>query len=192
MSLFGKNKCQKFFKYSSKKVNIKGLSSALEKSGSKIDLSLGEIAINPEYSEVSNTLMKLDILQYSICQNINKLDSKSREKEKLISEHVQICQEMMLIALNQEKHDHIQEKQNPDGSDSTDTYNDNFELYDLMTKSLNLSDIKELCFKLNIDIENFEGPNKNSIVRELVSFYSRRDKIDTLKTTLSVLRPDMF
>ena len=51
-----KTKCQKFFKYDSKELNISGLKASLPKGTETVEVGLGEVSIKPELTQVSEKI----------------------------------------------------------------------------------------------------------------------------------------
>jgi len=91
--------CKQFFVYDTKKVNIKGISAKLKAEGVPIDASVGEISVDPKFVEVSDKLKQLDLLQFSLCSQINelsKIDTASTREIRL--KYINTLQSMMLIA----------------------------------------------------------------------------------------------
>ena len=197
MNFFSSQKCKKFFTYKSTSLDVKGISAMLGEEGSKFNIGVGEIEISPEYVRVSEKLMQLDILQYSICENINKLEKGNPNRQTLIEEHIQICQEMMLIAIKPEKYD------NPSYQAADDIGKSNHKkgmpqsvgvekkIYKIMIDTFTLNELKEACFLLAIDYEDLPGETKSGKVLEIIGFLKRRNQLDILKEKIINLRPNI-
>jgi hypothetical protein len=98
MGIFKKNNsCKKFFTYNTRTLDIKGLSFNVN---SGFDFGMGQILIKPEYVEATEKLQELDLLQYSICNNINQLDEKDAFGPILLKKLIETQIEMMRIAQN--------------------------------------------------------------------------------------------
>ena len=63
-------------------------------------------------------------------------------------------------------------------------------LFQLLTQRFNSSEIKKLCWHLDVDYESFEG-NKEDKVQELLDFLNRRQQINDLLEMGIDLRPDI-
>lgn len=93
------NSCERFFTYSSKTIDIKGINAKLKDAGTEIvDLGIAELSIKPEFVVSSEKLQNLDLLQFSMCQDLNKLDSKSPKREELILKNNITYRKMIEIA----------------------------------------------------------------------------------------------
>lgn len=97
-----KNKCEKFFTYESREINISGLSANMENPDTtKGSVGIGKIHIKPEYEKVSERLKTLDLMQYSLCQDLNKMD-EGGDKQRLIAEMARVKLDMLQLALDPE------------------------------------------------------------------------------------------
>ena len=75
------------------------------------------------------------------------------------------------------------------GQSSFDNSNDfQVAIYQLLEKHFDLSELRDLCFKLSIDFENLSGKNKRDKAREIVSYCQRHDLISDLRAILTELR----
>ncbi|NDV95453.1 hypothetical protein D0T84_11080 [Dysgonomonas sp. 521] len=109
MQFFRKNPCKKFFTYSTRTLDIKGLSANMSSETlSEFNLGIGQISIKPEYIEATNKLQELDLLQYTICNNIHQLDDKDPEKATLLKKLIETQIEMLKIAQNPEKNNTVE------------------------------------------------------------------------------------
>jgi len=106
MNLFGtSHKCKKFFTYESKTLNIKGLAAKVgSEKFDNFNLSIGEIEIKPQYVEATQKLQELDLLQFSICSNIQQLKDTDPNKPTLLKTLIETQILMLRIAQNPEKH----------------------------------------------------------------------------------------
>jgi len=59
------------------------------------------------------------------------------------------------------------------------------EIYEALKKHYNDSEFKDLCFSLNIDVENLSGTTRNDKMRELVMLFERRERLPELVNILS-------
>jgi hypothetical protein len=66
------------------------------------------------------------------------------------------------------------------------------ELRDIINKYFSDSELRDLCFELNIDYESLGGDNKPAKVRELVTYCQRRDRLADLEAACRRLRPNAF
>jgi len=78
-------KAQHFFTYSTSKVDVEGLSATLK---GKIPegesrFSFGHIYINPERQDVTEKLQNLDLLQWSLTNDVNALSDDNIRDQKL-------------------------------------------------------------------------------------------------------------
>lgn len=96
-----KPKCTKFFKYDSKELNISGLKASLPKGTETIDIGLGEVRIKPELTQVSEKIQNLDLLQFSLCHDVQQL-SDDNSKQSILSKIIEAKLEMMKLAQNPE------------------------------------------------------------------------------------------
>lgn len=65
-------------------------------------------------------------------------------------------------------------------------------LYKILVERFNLSELKDLCFRLNIDYEQLEGDNKSDKARELITYCLRHGQIEDLLSACQALRPKVF
>lgn len=99
-----KNKCHRFFTYEKKELNISGLSASLPKGVGDMNISMGSLIIKPEFEKVSEKLKNLDLLQFTLCQDVSKLKEGDR-KQEIISEIINCKLQMMSIAQQPEKYE---------------------------------------------------------------------------------------
>jgi hypothetical protein len=101
MGIFSKKtKCSKFFTYEAKTLDITGLSAGIGADQlSKFNFNIGQFKLSPEYVKVSEELMKMDIQQFSICQDIGNI-SEEKTKDELFKKVVEIKLKMMEMAAN--------------------------------------------------------------------------------------------
>ncbi|KAA3665258.1 MAG: hypothetical protein DWQ04_01515, partial [Chloroflexi bacterium] len=62
-------------------------------------------------------------------------------------------------------------------------------LRQLLEKHFNKSELRDICFELDIDFENLPGQTKRDKVRELITFCHRHGSSPKLQTNLRKLRP---
>ncbi len=72
------------------------------------------------------------------------------------------------------------------------TANDRYELYAILEDRFNDSEIRDLCFHLNITYENLPGSTKKDKARELVTLMERRNALDELAETIQQIRLDIL
>jgi hypothetical protein len=71
-------KCQRFFTYRTTQVDLKGISSKLEKNGiSTNHYEIGSILIDPKFVKVSEELQRLDLYQKTLCEQLNLITNDS-------------------------------------------------------------------------------------------------------------------
>ena len=63
---------------------------------------------------------------------------------------------------------------------------------ELINQSFNLDEIKTLCFDLGVDYDDIPGEAKEGKIRELISYFGRRQELDRLLAKLQELRPRIF
>jgi hypothetical protein len=98
-SCSSKLKCSKFYTYSTRKVDIKGISAKLKKQGADIgDFSIGEISIDPKFVTASEELQKLDLLQYSLCAQIKGLPKKDSLRKDITRKYTSTLIQMFQVA----------------------------------------------------------------------------------------------
>jgi len=174
-----KSKCKKFFKYSSTSLDVKGIASSIGKDGSTFGLNVGELSVDPKYKEVSDKLMELDVLQYSICNNIQLLSKNAKNRDKLIEELITIQTEMLLIAQNPEGYYESSKNTNPNSSSSIEN-NDIKKIYDKIFESKNILDIKLICLEIGVDDEIIVTDNKSQSILNIISYCKRNDTLAEL------------
>lgn len=99
-----KNKCQRFFTYEKKNLNISGLSASIPKNTFVTSVSLGQLSIKPEFEKVSERLQNLDLMQFSLCQEVANLDD-GEKKQEIIAKIIDIKLEMMKMAQHPESYE---------------------------------------------------------------------------------------
>ena len=78
-----------------------------------------------------------------------------------------------------------------------ETTNEEAEDYDLknlrhiLQTRLNLSDVRDLCFELEIDFENLGEPTLNGSIRELLIRMRQMSRVDDLIEACNTIRPDL-
>lgn len=98
--LWSNNKCLKFYTYSTRKLNIQGISAQLNRLDVTSSVGVGAIDINPQFVLASDELQRLDLLQFTICGQINQLDKHNPERDRLRVEYIKTLTEMLSIAQN--------------------------------------------------------------------------------------------
>ena len=63
-------------------------------------------------------------------------------------------------------------------------------LTDKIERLFNISELRDLCFRLSVEYDDLSGENRKDKVRELVQFCNRRGKIDELMHLCRLLRPN--
>lgn len=66
---------------------------------------------------------------------------------------------------------------------------DHKKLRNLLVKRFSKSEIRDICFEMNIEYENLDGETLNDKARELIFFCRRRDKLEELLSILKEKRP---
>ena len=94
-----KPKCQRFFTYDSRELNVSGISATLPKDAGSV--KVGHIHIKPEYVTVSEKIQNLDLLQFTLCQEVSNLDDGPK-KQQVVEKVIDLKLEMMLMAQNPE------------------------------------------------------------------------------------------
>jgi hypothetical protein len=92
------NECNRFFVYETKTVNIKAISASLKAEGIPIKISVGEIAIKPEFERASDKLKELDLLQFTLCNQISVMPDTDSSKSFARLDYVKTLQDMLRIA----------------------------------------------------------------------------------------------
>lgn len=98
MSLFSRlfgRKCSKFFHYKTNTLNLKGLKADIK----GIDVGLGELSIDPKNVEVTDELKRLDLLQFSICKDIQNVKNDA-QRDELLKKSAEVKLRMLDIATN--------------------------------------------------------------------------------------------
>jgi hypothetical protein len=93
-------KCIEAIKYQSNVVNIKAIKAKVGKQAD-IDLSVGEISVDPKYREANDRLKELDRIQSEICNQIRSM-KKGPLKESLHKKYIETLLEILSIALDPE------------------------------------------------------------------------------------------
>ncbi|MFC6265638.1 hypothetical protein [Flavobacterium panici] len=103
-------KCSKFYTYSAKKIDLKGITLKLKSQGVDLgDVGIAEVSIDPKYVVANNKLQELDLLQYAMCNQINGL-SKGSIRDNAIVNYTKVLEEMLKIAQNPALNDTIKNK----------------------------------------------------------------------------------
>jgi hypothetical protein len=63
------------------------------------------------------------------------------------------------------------------------------ELHQILVTYFNESELKDICFQLNIEWEDISGTNKKDKARELVAFVERHQREKELATHIFKMRP---
>jgi len=93
-------KCIQAIKYQTNTINIKAIKGKVGKQ-SDVDISVGEISIDPKYREANDRLKELDRIQSEICNQLNSM-RKGSQKEKKRQEYIDALIEMLNIAKDPE------------------------------------------------------------------------------------------
>ena len=92
-----KSTCQRFFTYESRELNISGLSATLPKDTGSF--AVGQLSLKPQYEKVTEKLQQLDLMQFTLCQEVSNLD-EGPKKQQIIENIIDAKLEMMLMAQN--------------------------------------------------------------------------------------------
>jgi hypothetical protein len=93
--------CGRMFDYSSKKIDVKGISTKLKKAGVEFgDFGVAEISIDSKYTEVSEKMQKLDLYQLKICEQLSSYSNTDPERKSLQKDYIQALTDMFRIANN--------------------------------------------------------------------------------------------
>ncbi|CAC9973651.1 hypothetical protein [Flavobacterium panici] len=92
------SKCDNFFSYESRSLDIKGLTKKIESKEKISNLNVGSITLKKDFVEVSERLKELDILQYSLCSQLKSFNGTTEEKNALIAKNSETIREMLKIA----------------------------------------------------------------------------------------------
>lgn len=65
------------------------------------------------------------------------------------------------------------------------------ELLGILRTAFNESELRDLCFQIEMDYEELAGQNKRDKARELLSYFERRDRFDELMAVVRQLRPQL-
>ena len=79
----------------------------------------------------------------------------------------------------------------PENSDFAPDLQDLIQLRNLLNDHFNIPELRELCFNLDVDYEELEGPNKTSKVQDLISYLKRRNKLHFLIEEVKEQRPSV-
>lgn len=102
-----RKKCQKFFTYETNTINVKGLQSGLK----DFNFGIGEISISPEFVKAKDELQRLDLIQFSICNDIQNLPKNSSLRDELLKKSVDVKLKMLeLVSDIQSKSDSEKKK----------------------------------------------------------------------------------
>jgi hypothetical protein len=75
--------CKKFVNYETSTVDIAGIKARI---GDKVDARIGTFNIDPKLREVSEEIQKLDMVQYNICMNLEKM-SQGEERTRQVQNY---------------------------------------------------------------------------------------------------------
>ena len=79
-----RTKARRFFIYSTRKLDVKGLSATLGRVKlPNVKIELGSVQIEPERQNLTNELMRLDLLQWSLTKDVEALSGKNIRDQKL-------------------------------------------------------------------------------------------------------------
>lgn len=108
MGIFDRKvKCERFFTYKTNTIDLSGLSVGIPSDKLVgLDIKLGQFKLDPKFVEASELLQKLDILQFSTCQDISSISNKVK-RDELLAKHAEIKMQMLLVVLNPEKAESI-------------------------------------------------------------------------------------
>lgn len=70
--------------------------------------------------------------------------------------------------------------------------NDKVKLYEFILDQYSLSELKDLCFYLDVTYDDLEGGARKDKARELVEHMTRRKRLDDLRAVLNQQRPDAY
>ena len=70
--------------------------------------------------------------------------------------------------------------------------NDKVKLYEFILDQYSLSELKDLCFYLDVTYDDLEGGARKDKARELVEYMTRRKRLDDLRAVLNQQRPDAY
>ncbi len=70
--------------------------------------------------------------------------------------------------------------------------NDKVKLYEFILDQYSLSELKDLCFYLDVTYDDLEGGARKDKARELVEYMTRRKRLDDLRAVLGQQRPDDY
>jgi formylglycine-generating enzyme required for sulfatase activity len=70
--------------------------------------------------------------------------------------------------------------------------NDKVRLYEFILDQYSLSELKDLCFYLDVTFDDLEGGARKDKARELVEYMTRRKRLDDLRAVLNQQRPDDY
>ena len=65
------------------------------------------------------------------------------------------------------------------------------EIRQLLTERLDVTDIRTLCFDVDLEFENLSGQNKQEKVIDLLAHFERRQQLDYLLRAVKSMRPDL-
>jgi len=79
-----RTKARRFFIYSTRKLDVKGLSATIGRAKlPDIKIELGSVQIEPERQDLTDELMRLDLLQWSLTKDVEALSNKNIRDQKL-------------------------------------------------------------------------------------------------------------
>ena len=91
-----RSKCKRFYNVESRTIDITGLNAGISE---KFKLGVGSLKIDSKYSEATENLKKLDMIQYTLCQDIHQIEDKE-ERQKQLVKVIDVKTEMLKIISN--------------------------------------------------------------------------------------------
>lgn len=93
-----KEVCKRFYTYNSKSVDVQGLKKKYKNKEEFKELSVGNITIKNEFIEASERLQELDLLQFSLCNQIKNIPKNDPKRNELIELNATTYRDMLKIA----------------------------------------------------------------------------------------------
>jgi len=129
----------------------------------------GSTPINPTLDDLRNSLTA-EIKNY-----IGRLESIS-EKLKLIPEAPRLTNKNTRNLFGSTKNQYLENRN---------------ELYQLLCNHFDENELRDLCFRLDVDYESLQGTGKGNKARDLITYLERRSLIPQLIQVGNVIRPDI-
>jgi hypothetical protein len=99
--------CSRQYVYSTKKLDITGITAKLKKAGVEFaDLGITSIIVDPKFVTASEKLQQLDLLQFNICQQLKSLTLNDSLNLALKKQYINALIDMMKIAQGQDSLNH--------------------------------------------------------------------------------------